>query len=255
MNERDVDALLAAVPATESHEGHIDDGHLLAYHRCEASDEDVRQLEEHLAECAECRARLVELAAPAPDALLRWAESQGTAATRRSSVRSGRWSVATAAVAAGILVMVALPNAAHRYDEYALEGPFGGIKDTRGARAEPQQSATFAPNTTVEVVLRPARRRAVGETPDVRVYIESPAGGPVKMFSGSVTTSPGGGVLFSADADTLFTEGAGAYRLFFVLRPPRHSGPTEFDSAEALLRRTEDDKRFEVRVRFAKIED
>lgn len=144
--------LLEAVPANPSttEEEPLDDGVLAAFRRGELDDATAAAVAGRLARDPAARALLVAQAEAA-----RGSDAMSVArAVRGATVRanSGRYAavaVALVALAAAVILFVGRPTA----PEFALDGPYGGVAETRG---EETISRSFVPGNRLRLFAKPA---------------------------------------------------------------------------------------------------
>jgi hypothetical protein len=200
---KDLDAMLgeaAKVDGAERGE-HVDDGGLLAYRRKTLSLEEEERVDVHLASCPSCRELLKVMEPEVPELSARKA--------RDALVQKSRLPVWIAAAAAILLVGVSIALLGRgQAVRYTIEGPFGGISETRGPDAPP--SAIFDKNSTVRIRVRP--QSATTTQVKIAATVAPIDGPPHTTEAFDIEWTSAGAAELSAPASALFPK-HGKYRL------------------------------------------
>lgn len=209
MNDEDLDGRLRRVPETSTEVTCLDDGELLSYQRGLLSPERAAELEGHLAHCRPCRQLLLGLARP----ISAEAQARAEATFDRPRVVPLRRIAAGLglALAAGV-AMFTLSNPARPLPDYELEGPLGGIAAERGAGA---QSAEFALDGTIRLVLRPSR--SAGEGVQLGVFRVEADGRLVDITGSDWSVNADGGARWASPVRQALGAEPGRFRLAIVI--------------------------------------
>ncbi len=209
MNDFELDSLLRAIPDRGPKTAHVSPGDLDALRL--GSSPDPGPIEAHLAECRECRSRLLALSDPDKAALERPA--------RRFVRPPARWRMGGAAglaAAAGLFFVLLRPTPSVP-EGYALDPLEGGIERVRGQSAKPAELPTYGPGSTVTLRLRPEDPVGEGMIPSVTLFAEP----PLRRLDPVVRTTGSGVIELRIDAASAFFEPG--QNTFVVVLHPRGS--------------------------------
>ncbi len=205
----------------------LDDGQLAAFRRGELDDEAAAALAGRLARDPEARALLVAQAEAERDAdamsvarVLRRAGQgrAGQSRSRQSGAGQSRRRVvavgaALVALAAALILFVGRPSA----PEFALDGPYGGVAETRG---EETISRSFVPGNRLRLFARPAAPLATPPGCVAVVGAPAPSGETRRTAVDRrfVRVAPNGVCRLDAPVEALFPA-FGRYSVALVLLP------------------------------------
>lgn len=199
--------LLDAVPEGETSDAPIDDGLLMAFRRGELDDATAAEVAGRLARDPEARALLVALAEAE-----RGSEAMTVARVvrRQGSNRRG-WLAGGAAVVVALAAALALFVMRPTAPEFSLDGPYGGLAETRG---EETISRTFVPGNRLQLFARPAA--PLQSAPGCVGVIEGADGRQTAVDRRFVRVAPNGVCRLDAPVEALFAT-FGRYSVSLVM--------------------------------------